>query len=104
MPIGYRVLPAAWHFQTSEPTNSPPGWQANNDLQFINFSETGWASELRPLISPTSGGIYGWWGTNFLYSPDGEEMLYTRPDGLGMVDFERKELTPQLDIVPLQDQ
>lgn len=89
-------------FSTVEPNPNPPGWQANNDLQFINFSDSGWASEPRPLISPTSGGIYGWWGTDFLYSPDGEEMLYARPDGIGMVDFEREELAPQVDVVPLQ--
>jgi len=89
-------------FSTVEPNPNPPGWQANNDLQFINFSESGWASERRPLIKPTSGGIYGWWGTNFLYSPDGEDMLYARPDGVGKVDFDREELTPLVDVVPLQ--
>jgi hypothetical protein len=89
-------------FSTVEPNPNPPGWQANNDLQFVNFSESSWASEPRPLIHPSSGGIYGWWGTTFLYSPDGEEMLYVRPDGVGIVDFERNGLTPLADVVPLQ--
>ena len=89
-------------YSSVESNPNPPGWQANNDLQFINFSDSGWASDPRSFISPTSGGIYGWWGTIFQYSPDGEELLYSRPDGVGKVDFDREELVPLVDVVPLQ--
>lgn len=89
-------------FSSVESNPNPPGWQANNDLQFINFSDSGWASEPRLFLSPSSGGIYGWWGTFFQYSPDGKEMLYSRPDGVGKIDFDREELLPLVDVVPLQ--
>ncbi|MFC1936652.1 G5 domain-containing protein [Chloroflexota bacterium] len=89
-------------FSTVETNPNPPGWQANNDLKFMNFSENGWASSHRTALDPSSGGIYGWWGMNFMWSPDGENLLYTRPDGVGLVDIEEEALNSVYDVVPLQ--
>ncbi len=89
-------------FSAAEPNPSPPGWQASNDLRFLNFSTSGWVSRPRSSLPGSSGGIYGWWGTDFAWAPDGEQMLYTRPDGVGFVDFEAEELRPLFDVIPLQ--
>jgi hypothetical protein len=89
-------------FSTVETSLTAPGWQANNDLLFLNFSSNGWVSRPRTAIQPSSGGLYGWWGTTFSYSPDGEEMIYTRPDGIGRVDFENEELVSIFSVVALQ--
>lgn len=76
-------------FSTAEFNPSPPGWQANNDLQFVNFSEdSGWTTSAREKVEQNLGGLYGWWGTEFLYSPDGSKMAYARPDGVGLVDLD----------------
>ena len=89
-------------FSSVKPSSTSPGWQANNDLKFINFNDSGWVSGPRTGIDENSGGIYGWWGTNFEWSPDGEELLYTRPDGIGNVDFDDEALESVFDVVPLQ--
>jgi hypothetical protein len=89
-------------FSTAELSPNSPGWQANNDLKFLNFSSSGWVSGSRTAIDPSSGGLYGWWGTTFAWSPDGEEMLYARPDGIGRVDFEEEILRPFIDVITLQ--
>src|ERR1044071_9216178 len=62
-------------FSTVEPRSTAPGWQANNDLQRYSIS----TGERRKIIEPNSGGVYGWWGMNFAFSPDGR-LAYARPD------------------------
>ena len=89
-------------YSTVEPRASAPGWQANNDLYFMKFSPTGSVGKPAEILAPSAGGIYGWWGTNFIWSPDGKQIAYARPDGIGLVDAEKKALVPLLDIVPLQ--
>ena len=88
-------------FSTVDPSQTAPGWQANNDLQFLNFSENGWSSSPSTAIEGSSGGLYGWWGTTFAWSPDGELLAYARPDGIGFVDFDAEELVPSFEVTPL---
>ena len=89
-------------FSTAESNPSPPGWQANNDLQFINFSANGWVSQPRLSVTKSSGGVYGWWGMDFAWSPDGESLAYARPDSVGLVNFEAKAIKAVYDLIPLQ--
>lgn len=90
-------------FSTAEYSPSPPGWEANNDLVFINFSmDTGWTTSPRSSIEESSGGLYGWWGTNYGYSSDGEKMAYSRPDGFGLVDLDTDRLSPLYEMLPVQ--
>lgn len=88
-------------FSTAEYVPTAPGWQANNDLKFLNFSPNGWASPPRTALEGSSGGRYGWWGINFAWSPDGEQLAFARPDGVGLVDFERSALNLLYEITPL---
>jgi len=91
-------------FSTVEPRTTAPGWQANNDLYALSFSTSGWVTNWRekPILEANSGGIYGWWGTTFAWSPDGAMLAYARPDQIGLVDLETGVLTATLDILPLQ--
>jgi len=53
-------------------------------------------------LEANSGGIYGWWGTNFVISPDGSQLAYSRPDSVGLVDLETGQTSVLLDLLPLQ--
>jgi hypothetical protein len=90
------------YYSTVEPRPTAPGWQANNDLLSLNFSPNGWTSQAATILESNSGGMYGWWGTQYLFSPDGARMAFARPDGIGSVDFRTGTITKTLDIVPLQ--
>jgi hypothetical protein len=73
-------------FSTVEPSDNPPGWQANNDLQIITLSPQGQVSRPRVVLEPREDGFYAWWGTSYAWSPDGERAAFTRPDAIGEVD------------------
>jgi hypothetical protein len=89
-------------FSTVEPRLAAPGWQANNDLGLLTFSSSGFVRRLPDILDANSGGLYGWWGTNFAWAPDGLRLAYARPDGVGLVDLQSSELSPLLEITPLQ--
>ena len=82
-------------YSTVEPRATAPGWQANNDLLRYSIS----TGEKRRIIEPNSGGVYGWWGMNFAFSPEGR-LAYARPDGIGTVDLDGKALKPLISITP----
>lgn len=89
-------------YSTVEPRAAAPGWQANNDLFTLKFSATGNIGRPGPVIQANTGGVYGWWGSNFAWSPDGRRLAYARPDGIGLVSFRDSELVSLLEITPLQ--
>ncbi len=84
-------------YSTVEPRSAAPGWQANNDLYRVSITNT---ASPRRLLYPNSGGVYGWWGMNFAFAPDGR-LAYSRPDSIGFVDQDGGYLKPLLDITPL---
>ncbi len=88
------------YYSTVEPRAAAPGWQANNDLYQVSFS-AGWSTKPKEVIEANAGGIYGWWGVNFMWSPDGKKLAYARPDGVGIVDIEKGEFEPLLKITEL---
>ncbi len=88
-------------YSTVEPRAAAPGWQANNDLYTVTFSPSGVVVKPKMIVEANTGGIYGWWGTTFAWSPDGSQLAYIRPDGLGFVDLESGSLSPWLDVTPL---
>lgn len=83
-------------YSTVEPRGTAPGWQANNDLYKIQIGGTP-----VKVLEANSGGVYGWWGMSFAFSPDGR-LAYARPDGIGLVSQDGGYLSPLLDITPLQ--
>ena len=88
------------YYSTVEPRAASPGWQANNDLHMLSFTAS-WSSKPQEIIEANAGGIYGWWGMDFTWSPDGRKLAYARPDGIGLVDVTNGEFEPLLDITAL---
>lgn len=89
-------------YSTVEPREAAPGWQANNDLILLNFSANGWLSKPVKALESSTGGVYGWWGTNFIWSPNGSELAYARPDGIGLVDTHAGTTSSLIEINPYQ--
>lgn len=95
------VLFAAWVpgsqttivYSTAEPRLSFPGWQANNDLWRTTVGAEGIA-EPELLLEPSGGGIYGWYGTTFGYSPNGEALAWARPDAVGVLALSASSVAP----------
>jgi Tol biopolymer transport system component len=92
------VLYAEWSpdgdqiaYSTAERTPSAPGWRANNDLWLVRavdvFTYTQESITATQVISPSTAGVYSWWGTTFEWSPDGRQVAYARPDQIGVVDI-----------------
>jgi len=75
-------------YSTSEPSPSPPGWQANNDLILIRVYSDGRISLPATILEPNAGGLYGWWGTQYAWDWTGTQLAYARADGIGLVDIE----------------
>jgi hypothetical protein len=72
-------------YSTAEPRASFPGWQANNDLWRAQISVNGVALRRELLLEPSSGGIYGWYGTTFAFAPDGATLAWAQPDAVGVL-------------------
>ncbi|MEM5776236.1 MAG: hypothetical protein AAGU05_14630, partial [Anaerolineaceae bacterium] len=89
-------------YSTVEPRSAAPGWQANNDLNLLTFGSGGTIAKRETILDASSGGIYGWWGTTFSWSPDGQTLAYARPDGIGLVDLKEKTQVPLVDLIPYQ--
>jgi hypothetical protein len=90
------------YYSTVEPRASAPGWQANNDLFSLNFSFGGTYVKKEEILPANSGGVYGWWGTTYSWSPDGKKMAYARPDSIGQVNLDKKTITSYIDLLPYQ--
>jgi hypothetical protein len=87
-------------YSTVEPRSTAPGWQANNDLHFLKV-KNGVPGKTTDVLETNSGGIYGWWGMTFTWSPDGHSLAFSRPDRVGLVDITGGGLTPIVNITPL---
>lgn len=72
-------------YSTAEPRPGFPGWQANNDLWLAQVTEDGRVVNRFELLAANSGGVYGWFGTRFAFSPDGERIAWAQPDAVGLL-------------------
>lgn len=96
------VLQAEWSpvvtaslvaYSTAQRTANPPGWQANNDLWLFSppLGDSPPADEpfAQPvqILPPNTQGLYPWWGTTFIWSPDGSKLAYARADQVGVIDL-----------------
>lgn len=89
-------------YSTVEPRAAAPGWQANNNLLRRKFGRNGVLGVEQKIIDGNTGGVYGWWGTSYTWSPDKKLLAYSRPDQVGYVSIKGNTLVPLLDITPLQ--
>jgi hypothetical protein len=89
-------------FSTVEVRQAAPGWQANNDLRWRDFSVNGWTSSIETIVDTNSGGIYGWWGADFKYGLGPVDIAYAGPDQVGLINQQTISPTILLDVTPLQ--
>ncbi|MCS7178068.1 MAG: G5 domain-containing protein [Anaerolineae bacterium] len=97
------VLWAAWSpdgewiaYSTGTPRESPPGWEAANDLFVARPQADGRLRDRRRVLGPSAGGTYGWWGTTYAWAPAGEDnestlLAYARADEIGLVDLSARK-------------
>jgi Tol biopolymer transport system component len=73
-------------YATGERAEGNPGWKANNDLWMARPRlSDGRLFAPRRVVAPGGGGAYGWWGTTYAWSPDGNELAYARTDEVGLI-------------------
>ncbi|MCZ7542773.1 MAG: G5 domain-containing protein [Anaerolineae bacterium] len=85
-------------YSTSDARPASPGWQAKNDLWLITLDEDdAEILQVLNLVEESSGGLLGWWGTSFHWSPDGRRLAWARPDGVGTVNLNTRALSPLFD-------
>jgi len=89
-------------YSTAEISSSPPFWNANNNLVIARFNSDGKLIDKKTIVDTNSGGLYGWWGASYKWSPDGEKIAFSRPDSIGFVDPENGTLDPVFLITPYQ--
>jgi len=76
-------------YSTGEGRQAAPGWQAFNDFWIMRLDpETGESINVQELVEASSGGLYGWWGTRYEWSPDGSQLAWVQADAVGIVDLD----------------
>ncbi len=100
------VLYAQWSpdgkqiaYSTAERTTSPPGWRANNDL-WIGKADARAITRATQVITTNTGGVYGWWGGKFAWSPEGQAFAYARADQVGVYNVLSGTLTVLREFAP----
>jgi Tol biopolymer transport system component len=81
-------------YSTAEKSQGAPGWKARNDLYILDEGRE------REVVPPSTGGIYGWWGTNFAWSPDGSLFAYADADEVGVIDASTGDRSILLSFAP----
>ncbi|MBC7810187.1 MAG: G5 domain-containing protein [Burkholderiales bacterium] len=84
-------------YSTGEARDAAPGWNALNDLWLMRLDPiSGEALDVQQLVEPSAGGLYGWWGTQYEWSPNGTMLAWIRADSIGLVNMETGEFDPLL--------
>jgi dipeptidyl aminopeptidase/acylaminoacyl peptidase len=87
-PDGTRIA-----YSTAERISGRPGWRANNDLWIASAD----GRDAAQILEESSGGIYGWWGSELAWSPDGRIFAYADADEIGLIDLSSGERQTLLD-------
>jgi Tol biopolymer transport system component len=82
-------------YTTGKRVEGDPGWKAENDLWVAwPYARDGRLLKRRRVVAPSAGGAYGWWGTTYAWSPDGQNLAYARADEIGVVNVYNSVQTP----------
>jgi Tol biopolymer transport system component len=82
-------------YSTGEVAVGAPGWRAHNDLWTAELNSRLRLVRRRQVADPAAGGVYGWWGTRYVWSPSGRYIAYAQADSVGHIrvrDGRRTEL------------
>ena len=97
------VLFAEWRPRTSNEIayatgERSPGtirWKALNNLWLMTIDlERGRTLSIEEVLPESNGGIYGWWGMNFAWSPNGDKLAWVNADGFGVVELADRRRIP----------
>lgn len=89
------VLAAQWmpgqedtiSYTTGEAQELFPYWRALNNLWNVRIDrQTGRSLSPQQIVPESGGGLLGWWGTIFRWSPDGQRLAWARSDSMGLLD------------------
>jgi len=73
-------------YSTSEVQNIEPFWNALNNVWTMRVDPiSGNTLNIRQIVPENSGGLSGWWGTVYRWSPDGEKLAWVRADSAGII-------------------
>ncbi|MBN2002920.1 MAG: G5 domain-containing protein [Anaerolineae bacterium] len=73
----------AW--TTAEPIERAPGWRGRNDLWIGTLTERNILNSRGELLEAEAGGGYGWWGTRYVWDPQGKKLAFSRPESVGVI-------------------
>lgn len=99
------VLHAEWlpneeytiSYSTGQVQSIFPFWRALNNLWRMTFDPTsGRSLNVSKLVEENGGGLSGWWGTVYKWSPDGQQIAWARADSVGIIN-QNGELIPLLE-------
>ncbi len=96
-------------YTTAQPSDQPPGWEANNDLWLgtidliqeeknettTTLPDEPTAFEPEQLVDAYPA-LNGWWGGNYAWSPDGRFLAYAYANEVGLIDVEAEIVVDQL--------
>jgi hypothetical protein len=81
-------------YSTSEVQDLAPGWRALNNIWIERLdTNTGSSLSIRQVVGESAGGLYGWWGTVYKWSPNGEDLAWVQADSTGVFNDEGEQLT-----------
>jgi resuscitation-promoting factor RpfB len=84
--------PFTFSYSTLQPRDQAPGYQALNDVNIARLdSRTGKLLKVHVVVKSKPTGVYGFWGTEFKWSPDGKTLGWAQADGVGIVDLKAGE-------------
>jgi hypothetical protein len=89
-------------YSTAEVRDVAPLIQASNDLWQMRIDPAnGESLSINTLVEPSNGGLYGWWGTRFEPSPDGQAIAWVQATQIGLVNRAESELGSPLMTFPV---
>ena len=75
-------------FSTGIAVDLLPGWEANNDLWLGDLLANEQISFAPERLVDSYPATYGWWGGQYMWSPDGRLLAYSYADEIGLIDLE----------------
>jgi resuscitation-promoting factor RpfB len=90
--------PFTFTYSTLQPREGVPDYQALNDLFTARLdSTTGAILRTDAIVRVGPTGVYATYGTDFKWSPNGAQLAWAQPDGVGLVDLEEGTFTKLFD-------
>lgn len=88
-------------YSTALPAAGNPGWKAENDV-WIARPRAGDGRMLgrQRIVEPAAGGVYGWWGAAYAWSPDGLSLGYANAEEVGVIRVYNGARTPLAQFPP----